>query len=212
MKNPLGWLDLENNGYEMLGDDEGTRFWKTPEDDNLELRYFPQPMPIAVDLTDTRSVREAWRQVIEAAGAGVVEIENPVIDDLPTIRGIAKVPQEPSGRVYVGTLVVPLGDSHFMWTVHCREHGITGMRDTMVFERLLASNEIYFDEKTGEAVGWVRDPYDTSLKGPMTANLSESPEWDEVVPDHPLSRARRVLNHLEKTMRVSGEAKPRHGR
>jgi len=207
MMNPLDWVNFMNDGYELLGDEDGARFWKTPENDPLELRYFSQPMPIPVDLADIRSVREAWREVIETAGAGVVEIENPMIDELPTIRGIAKVPQEPAGRVYVATLVVPLGDSHLMWTVRCREYGITGLRDTTVFQRLLASNEIYFDEKTGEVVGWVRDPYDTTLKGPMAANLSESPEWDEVVPDHPLSKARRVLDHLQTTMRVSGEAK-----
>jgi hypothetical protein len=44
----------------------------------------------------------------------------------------------------------------FVAKAQCAEHGITGMRDTAV--SAMVNPEI--DESTGDAVGWMRDPYD----------------------------------------------------
>lgn len=52
-------------------------------------------------------------------------------------------------------------------------------------------------------MGWLDDPYDPHEQGDMTRNRSERPEYDSLFPDHPLSRARWVLDHLQHTLFVS---------
>ncbi len=57
------------------------------------------------------------------------------------------------------------------------------------------------------AVGWWRDPYDGSTTGPLQANLSEDRKYDAAFPDHPLSRARALLAHLESSIRLDDEVR-----
>jgi hypothetical protein len=92
------------------------------------------------------------------------------------------------------------------------EHaGVTGMRDTAVLTNLINSGETELDTETGSIVGWLDDPYEPDQAGPMTRNKSERPEYDWRFPDHPLSRARWVLDHLGRTVKVDDEVKRQPG-
>jgi hypothetical protein len=80
---------------------------------------------------------------------------------------------------------------------------MTGLRDTFVLDKMLASGEVTL---RGNGIqGWLDDPYDPAEAGPMTRNKSERPEFDAVIPDHPLTRARALLNHLERTVVISDD-------
>lgn len=57
----------------------------------------------------------------------------------------------------------------------------------------------------GKIQGWMQDPYDSSIEAPLMRNQPEACEYDSQFPDHPLSRARQVLNHIEKTMVIAPE-------
>ncbi len=59
----------------------------------------------------------------------------------------------------------------------------------------------------GRSQGWLEDPYDPNEEGPMTRNKSERTEYDAEFPDHPLTRARSVLDHLERSIRISDVVK-----
>jgi len=67
-----------------------------------------------------------------------------------------------------------------------------------VFAELMQSGEITFDEKAGNAIGWMADPYDPSIAALPARNRSEDAAYDQRFPDHPLSRARRALRRIEK--------------
>lgn len=41
----------------------------------------------------------------------------------------------------------------------------------------------------------------------MTRNISERPEYDSLFPNHPLSHARHVLDHLQRTIRIDSSVK-----
>jgi hypothetical protein len=51
------------------------------------------------------------------------------------------------------------------------------------------------------------DPYDPSVSLPFMRNPSEEPAYDRDFPDHPLSRARALLQRLEATLQVAPEVK-----
>lgn len=63
-------------------------------------------------------------EVIEAAG-------------LPSLWYILKQSQAPSGMAYSGSLVLPLADQFFTIQLMCLETGITGIRESIVVDKLL---------------------------------------------------------------------------
>ncbi|AUX46692.1 uncharacterized protein SOCE26_082000 [Sorangium cellulosum] len=89
--------------------------------------------------------------------------------------------------------------------VQCAERATTGLRDAVVFDKLLGEGKVQRDEATGTFLHWLADPYDPQVSGPMTRNCSERDEYDALFPDHPLSRARAILRHLEATTRLASD-------
>jgi hypothetical protein len=119
------------------------------------------------------------------------------------VRTLFKAAQQPTGRTYLGALTFPFRDFSYVLKAQCEELGMTGVRDTVVSMTLMASGDTGIDTESGRMTGWLDDPYDPSETGPMTRNKSERPEYDAQFPDHPLSRARRVLDHLERTVAIN---------
>ena len=74
------------------------------------------------------------------------------------------------------------------------ENGITGVRDSAVFEFMRKENRIILTESG--VTGWSRDPYDPAYTRGIPMNCSESVEYDELFPTHPLSEARRFIQTI----------------
>lgn len=193
--------------FERQDDHDGVVLWFTPKGDVLGLFYYPIKPDIGAALNDVEGLRKFYRQGAREAGLGIIEIERVIVDSCPVVRTLFKVSQEPAGRTYLGALTIPFQDFSYVLKVECPEQGVTGMRDTIVSMQLMASGTSELDAKTGTMTGWLDDPYDSQEAGPMTRNKSERIEYDAQFPDHPLSRARWVLDHLERTVRIADEVK-----
>lgn len=74
------------------------------------------------------------------------------------------------------------------------EHGITGVRDTTVFDFMSKQNRIILTENG--VTGWNCDPYDSSYTKGIPMNCSENAEYDELFPFHPLSETRRFIRSV----------------
>ena len=115
--------------------------------------------------------------------------------------------QEPTGRTYIGTLTFPFREFSYVFRVGSPERGVTSVRDSIVFATLMKTQQVSLDERGGQFKGWLDDPYDSNETGPMTRNISERPEYDSRFPNHPLSRARWVLGHLQRTVAIDNSVK-----
>jgi hypothetical protein len=71
------------------------------------------------------------------------------------------------------------------------EQGITGKRDTVVYELARRDGIV----KSGFE-GWAFDPYDNSFSRGFLMNLSENKQFDEMFPLHPLSETRKFIKNL----------------
>jgi hypothetical protein len=197
LKNPFAFDETE---FECQAEQDGVLAWLTPKGDSLRLFYFAKPPDLGADLHDVEGLRAFYRRAARQAGFGVLEIEACVIDGCIAVRTLFKVSQEPRGRSYVGALTFPFPTFSFVFKVESRECGITGVRDSFVLAKQLSTRESTTDIKSGQLIGWLDDPYDSSEVGTMTRNIAECPEYDLQFPDHPLSRARWVLDHLQCTV------------
>jgi len=204
-------ISFDETGFSRQGEHDGVLIWITPGGDGLGLFHYAIPPDIGADLRSVDSVRAFYRESIRESGLGVIEIDTVVVDRIIAVRTLFKTAQEPAGRTYLGALTLPFQQFSYVLKVQCEEPGITGMRDTLVLTDLMHSGETDIDATTGVLAEWLDDPYDLHEAGPMTRNRSERPEFDSRFPDHPLSRARWVLDHLERTVIVDDEVKRQPG-
>ena len=200
---------LDVPGFEYQGErpEDSVHVWQTPAGDWLGCFYFAKPPDIDASLTDSAALRVSYSRAAKDAGLGVLEVDAVSVDGIGAVRTLFKLPQEPTGRTYIGTLTFPFRDFSLVLKVVCPERGCTGIRDTMVADQMMSAGTLTFDEQTGKARGWLADPYDPNEEGPMTRNRSELPEFDAQFPDHPLSQARWVLDHLQNTLCVEDEVR-----
>ena len=120
---------------------------------------------------------------------GLVEVEAPIPNKC--IYSIVKTKMEPSGVQYCLTLHFNLSGKHYNVTGFFSEQGITGKRDTVVYELARRDGII----KSGFE-GWAFDPYDNNFNRGFLMNLSENRQFDEMFPLHPLSETRKFIKNL----------------
>lgn len=200
LKNPC---TFDERGFQFHGQQGDVLIWLTPNGDQLALYHFEIPPDIKADLDDNESLRALYRANAHRAGLGILEIETIVVDSLLAVRTLFKMAQGRCGRTYIGSLMFPFRDLSYVFRIESPELGVTGIRETYVTAKLLSTQRMPEDFPSG----WLDDPYDSNEGGPMTRNISERPEYDSLFPDHPLSRARRVLDHLHRTITIDNSVK-----
>jgi hypothetical protein len=199
---PLDELAFDCSTFTLLGDTPDARRWMTSTGDVLALHHCPF-RPAIQGSQSLEIVRAYYRKLAEPK-AGLVEVETRALErNVTAIRTIVKAAQQPSGRMYVGALTLPFRDFSYVLEVRCDERGCTGTREAEIVDRLLKAREVVADDATGELRGWADDPYDHRCRAPLVRNRSERAEYDGQFADHPLSRTRRTLDLLERTLRVS---------
>jgi hypothetical protein len=200
----LDSVTFDVSGFRFHGESGGERVWATPAGDRVALYYFPLKPDIGADVKSVDAIRQVTRSRVVAAGAAILEIDITTIDGCVALRQIIKVPQEPHGMLYLGSLILPFRDFSLMVKVQCHERGTTGIREAVVLDEAWGDGRVGSD--TDPLHGWARDPYDPTLKtGYYT--LAEAPEYDVRFPMHPLTQLRSVLAHLERTMQVTSEVR-----
>ena len=184
--------------------DEKTMVWELASGDVIALYLFPIPPDIAAPLDDIDGLRNFYRSIATAANLGIIEIDMLLASGQGVVKTIFKVPQTPSGMLYLGTLTIPFRD--FSYVIKCQyaETGVTGIRDSCVLQQMLANHELAFNEQ-GEMPGWMRDPYDEKIQSPVMMNCAEEAKYDREFPDHPLSRVRVVLDEILASLRFDAD-------
>ena len=200
----LDSITFDSVPYTLKGDEAGTRIWHSVQGDSIGLFFFPIRPDIDASLDSIEALRDFYRRSAESGGLGVLEIERIEVDGCKAVRTIFKAKQQPAGRTYIGSITFPFSRFSFVLKIQCIEREPTGMRDSMVSMQLLKSGDVTIDPNGGMK-GWLSDPYDLSLTGSMTRNRAEGPEHDVFFPDHPLSRARKLLGQVQSTVRLSDE-------
>ena len=202
-------ITFDADGFSFGGDEDGVRVWYTAAGDAVGLYYFPVRPDIEADLKSVADVRAAYRKSVTARGVAVIEVDTLSVDGCDATRTIVKVPQQPTGMTYLGSITLPFREFSYVIKVQCEEWGVTGMREAAVLAELIDKGEVTLDPEGegGQIPGWARDPYDASAEAPLLLNRAEAEEYDRRFPEHPLSRLRPVLNHIQGTLRVAEEVK-----
>jgi len=154
--------------------------------------FFPVPPDLPAQAASVDELAGFYRRLLGDSGGKLVEVGVVVAGGCPAVRAILSVPQQPTGRTYVGSLTVPFRDFSFVLKCQCAEGGPTGLKEALLFDRSLASNEpMQIEGGRFQIPGWNPD--------------AES--YDAEFPDHPVARARRVLTHVAASLVVADDVR-----
>lgn len=124
-------VSFDTSTLTLDGDRNGVRVWWTPAGDLVSLHYFPVPPDIAADTSDLGKMWEFARSRRASTRAVQVSLETIDIQGCRLVRQIVKVPQEPSGMTYIGSVTAPFRDFSFVLKIEAKEEGMTGIRDNV---------------------------------------------------------------------------------
>ena len=160
------------------------RVWYTPEGDGIVLYHFAKPPDLPGDLRSAEQLRHFYLRTVQDSPAKLVEAMLVTAAGRPAVRTIIKVPQQPTGMTYVGSLTIPFRDFSFIVKGQCPERGTTGVREAMLLDRMLREGTVTVDPKAGISGPWNPD----------------NERYDAEFPTHPLSRLRVVMRRVEGTV------------
>jgi hypothetical protein len=155
-------------------------------------------------LTDIDAIRKSYREGVAAQGGGIVSIDVVVGAGLRMVETVFKFPQQPHGMTYVGALTLAFRDFSYVVRVNCQEIGTTGIRDAVVFGKVLDDQGpvTIIGGDNPRLVGWSQDPYDPHFSRGALRNRADDDAWDTQFPDHPLSRVRGTLRTVKDSVHV----------
>ncbi|MCO6008307.1 hypothetical protein NE236_25345 [Actinoallomurus purpureus] len=188
--NQTGWEQLKPGAY------------RNSDGDIAELHGFDIPPNLAAPLEDLDALRRDTVARTAASGGGLIELDPVTLHGLPAFQEIVKLPlPDRPGVAYIASFTLPRADRSLVFKFLCVEQGVTGMRDSTAFDRFMAEHG---KGRTPDEMMryWAQHPYAPEVQGGLPRNWSEDPWWDQHFPQHPLSRARRLLQTMAPTIEV----------
>lgn len=165
---------------------------------------FDLPPDISAPLDDLRGLRHFYRTLARQNGLALLECDVVPFGAFRAVRVVLKMPLQPRGFGFVGSLTLPFRDCSYVLKYQAAEGQPTGLRESLVAAQMMQA----VDDPEGVMRSWCADPYDPSLKYEPMCNKADDPAWDARFPEHPLSRVRAALNllpqHTELAPRLRG--------
>jgi len=193
-------LRFDLTGWAPDAQSEDEVRWTSASGDVLSLHLIAVPPDFPTGLDDVQGLRAFYRKLTVEAGGGIIEVDVVSQAQLRLVRTLCKFPQRPTGMAYIGSLALPFAAFSYLIKVQCPEQAITGLRDTLILSTLIPPDDQGPQRWVEEE--WAKDPYEPSDRSRLRRNLSEDEQYDAEFPDHPLSRARRYLARILRTLEV----------
>lgn len=173
--------------------------------DNAECMVFVFPIP-----QDNSILSLSEEKIIQDINENISDNEVLIEVEKDTSKScfytVIKTQLKPDGVAYVLSLDIK-GSNNVIYHIRGTfvERGMTGVRDSIIFELLQKKNKI--DKNHFEK--WTFNPYSNNKQGAMM-NLSEKEEYDKLFPTHPLSELRKFVKFIKnndwmKTLEIDNE-------
>jgi hypothetical protein len=178
-----GEIRGQGEWFELTGSD---RAWLTPEGDVVAMWYRPNPPDLPSGAGSIAELREHLRSRSCDEKTSMVEFRLMSLSEVTAIQSIFKLQLEPHGVDYQGLLTIPFAKFTFDIAIRCDEKGTTGVREAVLLHKALQAGTIRIDAQ-GKVVGdWNPD----------------DPGFDELFPQHALSRLRREMDRVVDSLRI----------
>jgi len=188
-------ITIPDFGWTKEKDDDTIKHWVNPEQPvALSLNYF-YSKPDIPNTKDINNLRDYYRNQIVQHNGGLIQVDMIKLKNQDAIKTIFKIPQQPSGMVYLASLTIPFKNRSYVIKIQALEVGMTGIRETVITDRLLKEKKIRLGGNGFE--NWSSDPYDSNYKYGTPMNKSEEAIYDAEFEDHPLTQVRTLISQVE---------------
>lgn len=180
---------LPDSAWEVHSRDEVSRAWFSEE--RVAVRLIRVPAAASTSL-DVEEARQQYSAESGAHGGATIEVELVEAPAGRVLRSIHKYRSQknPLAIHYVGVLLLSWPEVHFRLHTEALEKGTTGLREAAVMLKTKLEGESAPAQppvavESGEEL--------MKLMGSSALRVlpSDEPRWDDVFPEHPLSRVRK---------------------
>ncbi len=194
-KATINSLTIDDLGWALDKDEPSIKAWYSNDAPMmLSLNYFGVS-PDLPPLDRIGTLRNYYRELIAPLNAGLIQVDLINVQGFDVVKTIFKFAQEPSGVNYLASLTIPFKHCSYVIKLQADEHGVTGLRDVVVGNKLIATVELDDDGKSIK--NWRVDPYEPDFNGGALMNKSELERYDPDFPQHPLSQVRSLIQRIE---------------
>ena len=193
-----GWRERQRSDKQVV--------WTNDEGDSIMVTVtVPGP---SRPLSDEEGWRSECRPIAEDIGGAIISGDSFEQEPAPMFQFVYKK-EDGNGYLYGGMLLIPRHDSMYVISSSCREHGVTGTREALVTAQLAEDGRLEIERfpkpdvtgAGGRVRNWFRDPYDPEYRGRVLRSMADDEKYDALSPHHPLSRLRRALCTVRRTLR-----------
>ncbi len=189
--------------WNIKKEDSAIRQWLNKEQTlALSINYFEQK-PDIPSITNIDIIRSYYRDQISKVNGGLIQVDIVEIQNRKAIKTIFKMPQKPTGIVYLASLTIPFKNCSYVIKIQAPEIGITGIRDAFLADKLMS--EVNLLSGVSASDNWSSDPYDKDYKKGTLMNKSEKAMYDSQFEDHPLTVARKRISEIEKNIEFNSK-------
>jgi hypothetical protein len=178
-------VSFDASRYQLQSDRDGARVWFLPEGGGVGLYFFPRKP----DLPAATSI-DQLREFYAAKMGGKLQIVECRVLPLNGVRSVWLIIKERNEQTrattYLGSLTIPFRDFSFVIKIQCQEQGATGMREALLVAEALRNGTGRIEGDRFVPIGWSFD----------------DEQFDDKLPQHPLSRVRRELRHIASSLQI----------
>jgi hypothetical protein len=181
-------------GWQFVESDARACYWGDASGDAVRLALLPED-PTLPAPENAIALRTYCRRYAQQKKAGLLEVACTHGAEGTSCTFVCKRLEIPA-FTFFGVILIPNGHSMWQWLVIAGERGTTGIREAVVAAKMLEAGQLTIETY---ASSWACDPYEPSYAGVDRSTLrylSDSEEYDEEFPDHPLTKVRRELRRL----------------
>ncbi|RUS26222.1 hypothetical protein BC938DRAFT_471055 [Jimgerdemannia flammicorona] len=177
--------------WTLVSDTDTQRVFTTTEGDVISIDFFAQKTQLPFGtMNDVDVVRRYFIEAAKKDGAACVSAEVLAMQGLRVLKTIIKMRNPPqisaTGVSYLGSWIIPLADFSYTIKVQCAETGTAGLREAVLLTKFPGLNQYATKTRTGEANG-----------NGVELSFADDDRYDEMFPEHPLSRCRNLLKYLQ---------------
>ncbi len=194
-------VKYDHAGWEIYDESSTHRRWYTQERDAVLLSFSIGDPTInhPYDFTNQTQMAAFYEQQAQQNQGVMLEVAPTTIAGIPGMRGVFKYRLPNTLALYfVGIVVVAFRDVSFQFNTEAMERGTTGMREALVG----VINPQPMPETEPITLSSTEEFFTMLHNAPLQRILPDNPEYDDVIPDHPLSKVRRLQRHLIATTQL----------
>lgn len=179
-------ISFKSENYIFQSKNDEVCIWHSEEGDGLGIFFFNLEPDLPKENTNLEFLKEFYQKQLSEVNGFLVELEYVELDNCKAIKLIMKLPQEPTGLIYLISFTLPYKNFSFVIKAQCSEYGTTGVKETILVTRYLGSGG--------------------KMEDLQKFNFDDI-EYDKEFTEHPIARARKIEKDILKGIKISDKIK-----